>query len=412
MYSSGKYAGLARDQATSVRATVLTRTIAVSGAMATRTATVRMATMGWEAIALTECPIGREREVLKSSVPSPDIPHVGLSTSVIVVAYDSGPGLLPCVASIWADEPDWEVIVVDNGGGGLEIEAIEVAGRVTIVRPPTNLGFAGGCNLGAKIAQGDTLVFLNPDTIATPGSLRRLIEPLADPEVGIVTGRLLLFDQPELLHAAGTVVHISGLGWSSGYGTTVDGSATPTDVTAPCGAAMALRAAMFAELGGFHDEFFLYQEDVQLGWRAQMAGHRVVVSPAADVYHDYDFDRHPTKRYFMERNRIAFLATCFSARTLVVLSPLLIATELTMLVLATRQGWLKDKLSGWLWLLKNGKKLLRRRHETQKLRSVRDRDLIGLLTAVVDPGMLPVPAALRMLNPLVVAYWALVRRAV
>ncbi len=337
---------------------------------------------------------------------------MGLSVSVIVVAYDSGPGLLPCVASIWADRPDWEVIVVDNGGGGDELDAVEAAGRVTLVRPPTNLGFAGGCNLGAKIATGDTLVFLNPDTIATAGSLQRLIAPLNDPEVGIVTGRLLLFDQPELLHAAGTVVHISGLGWSSGYGTTVDGATTPTDVTAPCGAAMALRADVFAELGGFHDEFFLYQEDVQLGWRAQMAGRRVVVSPAADVWHDYDFERHASKRYFMERNRIAFLGTCFSVRTLIVLSPLLIATELAMLVLALRQGWLRDKLAGWFWLLKNVKKLARRRRETQKLRSVRDRDLIGLLTAAVEPGMLPVPGFLKMLNPLVVIYWALVRRAI
>jgi hypothetical protein len=99
-------------------------------------------------------------------------------------------------------------------------------------------------------------------------------------------------------------------------------------------------------------------------------------------------------------------------RTLIVLSPLLVATELAMLLLALRQGWLRDKLAGWLWLLRNIKKLARRRRETQKLRSVRDRDLIGLLTAAVEPGMLPVPGFLKMLNPLVVIYWALVRRAI
>jgi GT2 family glycosyltransferase len=107
-----------------------------------------------------------------------------------------------------------------------------------------------------------------------------------------VTGRLRLLDQPELLHAAGTVVHVSGLGWSGGFGTSADAPALMTDVPTPCGAAMALRADVFHELGGFHDEFFLYQEDIQLGWRAQMSGRRVVYSPAAEVYHDYDFDRH------------------------------------------------------------------------------------------------------------------------
>jgi len=340
------------------------------------------------------------------------------TASVIVVAYDSGPALLPCVASIWADQPDWEVVVVDNGGGGEEIEAVAAAGRVTIVRPQQNLGFAGGCNLGAKVASAGTLVFLNPDTVVAPGSLRRLVEPLADPEIGIVTGRLRLLDQPELLHAAGTVIHVSGLGWSHGYGTSSDVPATLedapaalTDVTAPCGAAMALRTEVFQELGGFHDEFFLYQEDVQLGWRAQMSGRRVVYSPAADVYHDYDFERHGKKRYFMERNRIAFLGTCFSARTLVLLAPVLLLTELMMLLLAARQGWLRDKLAGWAWIVRNGRKLLTRRRETQRARTVRDRDLAWLLTAVVNPGNLKVPVLVRALNPLLVGYWVLVRRA-
>jgi GT2 family glycosyltransferase len=335
------------------------------------------------------------------------------SASVVIVAYDSGPGLLACVASVWADEPDWQVIVVDNGAGGEELEAVAAAGRVTIITPPKNLGFGGGCNLGAKVATGETLVFLNPDTVVAPGSLRRLIEPLSDDQVGIVTARLRLLDDPELLHAAGTVVHVSGLGWSGGYGTAADGpDDVQTDVSAPCGAAMAVRMKTFEELGGFHDEFFLYQEDIQLGWRVQMSGRRVVCCATADIYHDYDFEKHGKKRYFMERNRIVFLGTCFSARTLLVLAPLLIATELVMLLLSLRQGWFRDKLAGWVWLVRNGRTLFRRRRETQRQRLVRDRDLIGLLTSVVDPGMLRVPAVVRILNPLVAGYWVLVRHAV
>ena len=62
------------------------------------------------------------------------------------------------------------------------------------------------------------------------------------------------------------------------------------DVTrAPSGAAMAMPPQTFHELGGFAEEFFMYLEDVELGWRARIAGYRVVVDPAADVLHDYDF---------------------------------------------------------------------------------------------------------------------------
>ena len=142
-----------------------------------------------------------------------------------------------------------------------------------------------------------------------------------------------------------------------------------------------------------------------------MSGRRVVCSPAADVYHDYDFERHNKKRYFMERNRIAFLGTCFSARTLLLLAPVLLMTEIMMLLLAARQGWFKDKLAGWVWIVRNGRPLLRRRRETQRGRIVRDRDLAGLLAAVVNPGNLKVPVLVRALNPLLLGYWILVRRA-
>lgn len=330
---------------------------------------------------------------------------------MVVVAYGSSPGLLACVASVWADEPDWEVVVIDNGADRDEVEAVAAAGRATIVTPPRNLGFAGGCNLGASVARGDRIVFLNPDTIVTPGSLRRLVEPLDDASIGIVTGRLRLLDRPEVLHAAGTAVHVSGLGWSNGYGTRPPENDGLVEVAAPCGAAMSMRAQLLRDLGGFHEELFLYNEDVELGWRARIAGTRVVCSAGADFYHDYDFERHPTKRYFMERNRLAFIGICYSARTLLLLAPFLIATEIAMLALAARQGWLRDKLAGWGWIARHARTLLRRRRQTQRTRRVGDRDLAGLLTAVVAPAMLDVPRALRILNPLAAAYWAVVRCA-
>lgn len=330
---------------------------------------------------------------------------------MVVVAYGSSPGLLACVASVWADEPDWEVVVVDNGADPCEIDAVREAGRATIVRPPRNLGFAGGCNLGAKVARGSRIVFLNPDTIVPPGSLARLVGPLDDPEIGIVTGCLRLNDRPDVLHAAGTAVHVSGLGWSSGYGAPPPAAGGLLDVPAPCGAAMGVRAGTLRDLGGFHDELFLYLEDIELGWRARMAGARVVCSLGADFYHDYDFERHTAKRYFLERNRLAFVAICYSARTLLLLAPLLVATEMAMLALAARQGWLRDKLAGWAWIVRNARTLRRRRLETQRRRRVSDRDLAGSLTAVVDPAMLDIPRAVRALNPLVSAYWALVQCA-
>src|SRR5436309_1674819 len=81
--------------------------------------------------------------------------------------------------------------------------------------------------------------------------------------------------------------------------------------------------------------------------RARLRGLRVAITPAADVYHDYDFDRNPAKRYLLERNRLIFVLTTYSSRMLAVLAPVLIATELGLLVLALREGWARDKVAGW-----------------------------------------------------------------
>ena len=304
-----------------------------------------------------------------------------------------------------------EIVVVDNGGGGPEIDEAREREAVRVVCPGENLGFAAGANLGAREATGDVLAFVNPDTVVEPGALRRLEELLSESGIGIAMARLLLLDRPELLNSSGTKVHVSGIGWAGGYGERADTLGEVRDVAAPSGAAMAIRSETFRELGGFAEELFMYLEDLELGWRARLAGYRVVVDPAADVLHEYEYGRNPRKNYFLERNRLVFVLSAYSGRLLVLLGPLLVATELGMVALAVKEGWARDKLAGWGWLARNAGSVRRRRRSTQTLRKVRDRELASYLTPVFEPRMIPVPGLLRAANPLVARYWALVRRA-
>lgn len=332
-----------------------------------------------------------------------------MGISVVTVAYGAGPSLGRLLDSL-AGEAD-EVVVVDNGEGGEEISDAGARAGVRVVAPGENLGFAAGSNFGAREATGDVLVFLNPDTVVTPGALDSLRRTLDDPSIGIAMARLLLLARPELLNSRGTEVHVSGIGWAAGYGEPAESVREPLEIAAPSGAAMAIRADTFRELGGFAEELFMYLEDVELGWRAHLAGLRVVVDPEADVFHEYDFARNPRKNYFIERNRLVFCLTAFSPRLLALLAPVLVSTELGMSAVALKEGWFKDKAAGWGWCIRNARVLARRRRATQGLRRVRDRDVAGLLTPVFDPGMLPVPRVLRAANPVVAHYWRFVRRA-
>ena len=163
------------------------------------------------------------------------------------------------------------------------------------------------------------LVFLNPDTVAAPGPIEQLARTLESPDVGIAMARLRLLDEPEKLNSSGVEVHVSGIGWAGGFGEPADSLAELRDVPAPSGTAMAVRAQTFRELGGFAEELFMYLEDLELGWRARLAGYRVVVDPAADVLHEYEYGRNPRKSYFLERNRLVFVLSAYSPRQLVLL---------------------------------------------------------------------------------------------
>jgi GT2 family glycosyltransferase len=167
---------------------------------------------------------------------------------------------------------------------------------------------------------------------------------------------------------------------------------------------------VFRTVNGFTEELFLYQEDLELCWRVRLHGLRVVVVPDADVLHDYVLERpRRRKEYFLERNRLIFVLTAYSARLLALLAPVLLAAELGVAVLAWRQHWLREKAAGWRWLLGHARWLGERRRATQALRRVPDRELARYLTPVLDPRMLELPAAVRPANGLVAAWWRAVR---
>ena len=275
----------------------------------------------------------------------------GPRISVVLVAYHAGAALVRCLDSLATQDVDLEAVVVNNGSEDPEILAAERRHFVRVVRPGRNLGFGAGCNVGAADARGDVVVFLNPDTVAAPGAIGELAATLDDPSVGIAMARLLLLGQPAQLNSRGNVVHVAGFGWAAGYGEPADVPAgEPREVPYASGAAMAMRAGDFRKLGGFTDALFLYQEDLELAWRARMRGLKVVMNPRADVYHDYDFERNDAKRYYLERNRLVFVLSAFSGRMLALLSPVLVAAELGTAALAAREGWLTEKARGWAWL--------------------------------------------------------------
>lgn len=331
--------------------------------------------------------------------------------SAVVLAYLEEPWLERCVHALLSSRGvEADVVLVDNGciGGGVDRLA-DVPG-VTVVRPGRNLGFAGGCNAGAAAGGSDLLAFVNSDAVVEPDALARLAEVASRPEVGIASGSIRLAEAPERLNSGGNDIHFLGFVWSGAFNEDASVWAVQRDVGAASGAGMAMRRSLWEQLGGFDPEYFAYYEDAELSLRCWQRGLRVVYVPEAVVVHRYQFSRNPEKHYLLERNRLILVLTTFEGRTLALLAPALLGMEVAVLAFALVGGWVRPKVDGWGWLVRNRGWLVGRRRRLQAERTVDDRALAAMLVTRLDPGNYPLPPALAPLNGVLTAYWALVRR--
>ncbi|MDQ3466016.1 MAG: glycosyltransferase family 2 protein [Actinomycetota bacterium] len=334
----------------------------------------------------------------------------GTDVSVVMLAYGAEPFLFEAVDAVLSSRGvRVEVVVVDNGCAS-DLSALERRSGVRVLRPGSNTGFAGGCNLGAAATSAAVLALVNSDAVVEPDALAELAAVARRLEVGLVSGSIRLAGTPELMNSAGNPVHVLGLSWAGGLGEPAERHAVGTAVASASGAALAVRREVWDALGGFTTEFFAYQEDCDLSLRCWQRGWEVRFVPEAVIAHHYEFSRNPLKFYLLERNRLAMLLTVYGGRLLVLLAPALLALELAMLAVALRQGWMRQKLRGYRWLMSNRGWLRRRRREVQAVRVVGDRDLAGLLTGHFDPVALPLPVGAGALNALMSGYWRLVRR--
>ncbi|MEV0732446.1 MULTISPECIES: glycosyltransferase family 2 protein [Polymorphospora] len=330
--------------------------------------------------------------------------------SAIVLAWKAEPLLRRSVESLLASaKVDVEVVLVDNGCTTDDVTVLAELPGVVVVGEGENLGFSAGCNLGVSASSGDYVALVNGDAIVEPTTLARLVEELVTrPDVGIAAGAVRLADEPELLNSSGNEVHVLGVSWIGGFRQRETRS-EPTETAGAMGACLVTSRAHWDRLGGFDHHYFAYHEDADLSIRTWRVGLRVVNVPDAVALHRYEFSRNSFKYYLVERNRLMFVSTLWSGRALFLLGGPFLALELVMLLLATKEGWLRDKLKGYRWLWQHRRHLRTRRRMLQTERTVPDREWMRVLTDRFDTPLIS-PPGVGVLNAAMSAYWRLVRR--
>lgn len=240
------------------------------------------------------------------------------TVSVMVLNWNGEQFLRPCLDSLLADHCNHvEVLVVDNGSKDRSVEVVSSEyPAVRLVAHATNLGFSRGYDEAAPAARGDFLVFLNNDTVVDRGWLAPLIEGLEnDPIVGITTSKLLFYGLP-VVQAAGGQLKLWTGPWELGHGSQIDSfNGAIVEPFFACGAAMAMSRRLFEKLDGFDPFFFAYCEDLDISWRARLAGYKVRLASKSIVYHHYAVSRgalSPSKAKMVTENYLATMIKCLS----------------------------------------------------------------------------------------------------
>ena len=278
-----------------------------------------------------------------------------------------------------------------------------------------NLGFKEGINDGA-----DYLVALNMDTEVEPDFLSELVRALEkNPEVGLAQAKILLYPKTEAerlnpkINSLGNIIQYLGFGFTDGYNRPdFEINDYPEIKGYASGCAFIIRKEVWKEVGGLHEEFYMYHDDTELSLKVKLFGSKIILAPKAIVFHKYEFARSVRMFYYMERNRYLILFIFASKRYLALIFLPLLFMDIVMLFYSLLGGYFKEliKVYGYFLKRENIDKIIRSREEVKAFSKLKFSDIAKNFQAKIEFQEIANPILKYIANPLMEAYWFLIKK--
>jgi len=210
--------------------------------------------------------------------------------TVVIVNWNGELFLNRCLSALLSQTVmPHEIILVDNASSDASLDIVRRYPSVRVLKMNKNLGFARGNNIAieAAAAESEWIALLNPDAYPDPRWLEALLSAAHVYSVFTVfSSKLVKAADPSVLDGMGDAYHMSGRVWRMGHGEPVAFFPEQVcEVFSPCAAAALYRRSALLTVGGFDEDFFCYVEDVDLGFRLRLAGHKAMSVPNAVVHH-------------------------------------------------------------------------------------------------------------------------------
>lgn len=233
--------------------------------------------------------------------------------SVVIPNWNGKAFLQVCLDALLAQTyANLHIILVDNASSdGSQAYIRAHYPTVTLLELSSNQGFTGACNAGLRHANGEIVALLNNDTEVDVRWAEAIVDVFQrHPDAGAVASKMLLFTRRDTIHTVGDGFRTDGSAYNRGVWEHDSGQYEREEaVFSACGGSSAYRQAMLDEVGLLDDDFFFLLEDIDLGWRSQLAGWRTLYTPHAIVYHHLSATGGgTTASYYDGRNALYVLA--------------------------------------------------------------------------------------------------------
>ncbi|MCX6792608.1 MAG: glycosyltransferase family 2 protein [Candidatus Falkowbacteria bacterium] len=323
-----------------------------------------------------------------------------------------------CLASLRAQTyKEFDIFLVDNESTLETCLFLQMAApEATVIPLEKNEGFAGGNNAALKVVieKGYDYAFLiNMDAVAEVDCLEKLVN-FADknPQLGAIQPRLMLWPEKDLINSLGNETHFLGFGYCNAYKKKFDPTTDNLTkaISYASGAGVLYRVSALKQVGLFDEVFWMYNEDQDICLRMWFEGFPVYVFSEAVVYHKYEFNRSIKSYYWLDRNRILILLKYYHWLTLILIKPAALIMELGLLMFSIKNGYLKEKLRVWVYLIKPStwRYIFAQRKVIQPSRKMSDLELLKLFTGEIAFQELASPL-LKLANVFLKAYWQIIR---
>ena len=288
---------------------------------------------------------------------------------------------------------------------------------ITLLEQP-NAGFAGGHVKLFEVDkdwQPDFLYLLNGDAVADPNCLLKAVEVAeVNPNAALIQSLIMLEDK-EHLNSIGNAMHFLGFGFSLGANQRLKELKNNLPIFYPSGAGVLVRTSILEKIHGLFDPlYFLYHEDLDLGWRARLAGYDIILAPESKIFHHYEFSKSIKKFYFMERNRHLTNLVNYKWPTLLLLVPAAFVMEAGTLVFSFKSGWWKEKLRSYLYFFRPTTWcwIFCRRAKVRKFRIKTDREMMNFMTGQIINQEVDSPIMKFLVNPVMSFYFSVLKLVV